>query len=132
MLQSKLSPGDNSFHTWRVKADDMVILGVAGKVLALFKASGEIAWTSDIPGRGFVNLISDGERVFAHAGGELHCLDFNTGQLLWTNKLQGCGYSVATLCFANGAVTPNGAAVQDFLETQRRSANSSTTTPSVH
>ena len=76
-------------------------------------------------GTGFVTVLSDGCNVFAHTHGKLHCLDFATGRVLWTNELSGYGYGIASLCIPGGATAPDAAAVrQIFAEQEQASAGS--------
>lgn len=95
-----------------VKFDPNLILLVAVKsrVIALNRLTGGIRWSTQLPGSlgdSFVTLIADGQRVFAHTHGQLHCLDCSSGRILWSNELPGCGYGLASLAFPNGLSAPN-------------------------
>ena len=116
---------------------DHIYLGVKSSVVALHKATGEIVWqtelkSSGLGGAGFVNVWFEGDAVFAHASGELHCLDAVTGQVRWKNELKGFGYGLATFASAQGSSPSQMVAAIEQIrrqaEQQRQSA-SSTTTP---
>ena len=80
-------------------------------VTAISKEDGKILWTTELPvtlnGDDFVTILSEGDRVYAHTEGKLHCLDLATGKVLWTNGLSGYGFGIASLCFPGGASVPN-------------------------
>lgn len=98
-------------------------------MLALSKLNGQIHWSAELPsgmGTGFVTVLSDGSHVFAHTHGQLHCLDFATGRVLWSNQLAGCGYGIASLGLANGAFAPDPAMMQTILAAQHQAAPSGT------
>ncbi len=48
-------------------------------------------------GNGFVNMLKSGNFIYAHTFGRLHCIEMNTGRIVWTNELKGMGYDLATL-----------------------------------
>ena len=54
-----------------------------------------------------VTVLADGQRIFAHTQGTLHCLDLANGQLLWSNELPGYGYGLASLCLPGGPTAPD-------------------------
>jgi len=86
-----------------MKADDIVLLGVKHSVLAFEKTSGKRLWASKLAsgmGEGFVSLIADDKRVYAHAGGKLYCLDLFSGRELWHDELAGYGYGIGSLAVA--------------------------------
>ena len=51
-----------------------------------------------VKGNSFVTLTSDLQRVYAACHGVLHCLELQSGTILWANPLKGYGYGVASLC----------------------------------
>ena len=106
-----------------VKPDDVLFLAVKHRVIAINKHDGQILWSAELPGglgTGFVTVLSDGKCVFAHTHGTLHCLDISSGRILWTNGLAGCGYGIASLCFADGSAAPNPGAVQTIIAQQQQ------------
>jgi outer membrane protein assembly factor BamB len=105
--------------------DDVLLLGLKASVTAVSKADGKKLWKTQLPGGmgdGFVTLLSDGTRIFAHSQGRLHCLDAESGKILWSNGLPGYGFGLASLAFPRNASSPATAAVR-HLEAQKRTAD---------
>ena len=100
---------------------DIILIGVKNRVMALSKRDGHVLWSTALPaGMGnFVTVLADGQRIYAHTHGQLHCLDFATGRLLWSNELAGCGYGFASLALPNGAVAPDPAVVAALTAEQQ-------------
>jgi len=79
--------------TKRMNAEDLVLVTVKYKVLALRKADGSLLWETELvkkffkPATPFVSLAVDEKGVYAHALGELFRLDILTGQILWRKEL---------------------------------------------
>jgi outer membrane protein assembly factor BamB len=112
-----------------MKSQEVLLMGVKHSVSAISKANGAVIWTTKLPGglgSDFVTVASDGERVFAHSSGQLFCLDFWSGRLLWNNELRGYGYGLASLCIPGMASAPDLAAVH-AIKSQREAANTTTT-----
>ena len=80
-----------------MKTSDLVYIGIKGSVIALNRATGEQAWSTHLKGSDFVNLLVEGEKVFATCYGEVFCLDPLTGKGLWHNRLKGLGTGLATI-----------------------------------
>jgi len=111
-----------------MKPTDVIFVGVKNRVLAISKLDGVTLWSAELPsglGQGFVTILSDGSHVFAHTHGQLHCLEWTSGRVLWTNELPGCGYGIASLCVA-GAFAPDPAVVQQILAARQQAAASTT------
>lgn len=112
---------------------EVVIVGIKGSVLAVRKGDGSIAWQTELKsglllgGSGFVVVLVDGRRVYAHAHGELFCLDAYSGQILWKNELKGRGYGLATLAI-EGQSSPSAAIVQEYHSQENNSNSSGSTT----
>ena len=110
-----------------MNSDDILLLGLKHSVTAFSKANGRVLWKTQLDGSwgtGFVTLISDQSRVFAHSGGSLFCLDLADGQVLWSDGLSGYGYGLASLNQPGANAAPDSAAVQQITQ-QRRSHDSS-------
>src|SRR3954470_10840279 len=81
----------------------ILYVGVRGYVTAVDKKSGETLWHTKlktsfaVSGEGFVTLLVEDGRVFAHTYGRLFCLETESGDILWENELQGLGYGIASL-----------------------------------
>jgi outer membrane protein assembly factor BamB len=100
-----------------MKADDILLLGLKQSVAAVSRIDGQIIWSTKLSGgmgQNFVTLISDFTHVFAYAGGKLHCLELQTGRIVWTNELKGYGYGLASLCVP-GMTASDTALVQQIV-----------------
>ena len=109
-----------------MKPEEIILVGVKHSVSALSRANGSILWTTKLPGGvggDFVTVVCDGERVFAHCGGELFRLDLYDGRVLWKNELRGFGYGLASICIPGMASAPDLAAVR-AIEAEREAASS--------
>jgi outer membrane protein assembly factor BamB len=84
-----------------MKPSDLVYVGIAGCVVALDRASGEIVWKTHLKGGEFVNVLLDQGQLFATTRGEIFCLDPLTGDGRWHNRLKGLGTGLATLATVN-------------------------------
>jgi outer membrane protein assembly factor BamB len=85
-----------------MKLEELVFIGIGGKVVALYRNSGQQAWLTKVGGD-FVNVSVQADKVYAAAGGEIVCLDPFTGRELWRNPLRGCGLGLVTLAFSEGS-----------------------------
>ena len=108
------------------ETSETLFVGVKGHVVAFDKRDGTELWKTQLVtsglalgGGGFVTVFVEGERIYAHAYGELFCLDAQTGEQLWSDELVGLGYGIATLA-AVGASSPPPAALAE--ERRRRAA----------
>lgn len=91
------------------KLDDLLFVGLAPRVLALWKDTGAIAWERRL--KMAVTVVSiriEGEIVYAGSSGEVWCLDALTGEILWHNGLKGYGAGYVT--FASTETTDPAAA----------------------
>ena len=105
---------------------DIILIGVKHSVSAVSKVNGSILWTTKLQVGGvgdFVTATCDGERVFAHTGGELYGLDLCDGRVLWKNELRGFGYGLASICVPGMPSAPDTSAIR-ALQAQREAANS--------
>ena len=85
----------------QLTVDDLVIIGIKGTVMALYRESGAEVWRTKLKGYDFTNLTRDGDRVYAAAAGELFCLEAATGAVLWSNPLKGMGYGIVAIATAD-------------------------------
>jgi outer membrane protein assembly factor BamB len=83
---------------------DILIIGSNGYVSAILASSGEELWRTKLReglfggSRGSdVSVIIDGDQVFAGCSGRLYALRASDGQILWSNNMDGLGYSVIAL-----------------------------------
>lgn len=97
-----------------MEISNCLYLGVRGHVVALDKHDGKLIWKTRLNrvfrlvnvGSDFVNVLVDGDRVYAHSYGEMFCLDAHTGAALWSNSLKGFGHEVAMLAVASPSTSP--------------------------
>lgn len=68
-----------------------LFIGVGGCAVAIRPSDGREIWRTKLKMSAFVTVLSDGDAVFAGAGGELFCLDGATGAIRWRNRLKGLG-----------------------------------------
>ena len=116
-------------------SNDLLLLGVKSRVLAISKTDGHTVWSTQLPGgmgTTFVTVLADGQRIYAHARGQVHCLNLLSGDLLWSNDLPGCGYGFASLALANGATAPDPAVAAALIAAQQAAANAASSSPGVH
>lgn len=74
-----------------------IYLGIKGSVLAVDATSGAALWTAHLKGSDFVNVVLDGEHLFAATHGEIFCLNPMTGQVRWHNPLKGYGWGLVSI-----------------------------------
>ena len=108
----------------KLKRADILLLGMKKKVAAIERTTGRILWEQKLSGPqgDFVTLLCANGYIYAACGGHLHCLALETGQLLWTNKLPGYGYGLASLCFPDGASAPDAALLAQHQANQAAAA----------
>ena len=101
----------------------LVYVGIRNSVVAIDRASGEVAWSAKLKGStaSFVNVIRDAEGLLATCGGEIFCLDPRSGTVLWHNPLKGYGTGLTTVVTDAGA-SGNTLAVPAEESTRRSSA----------
>ncbi|HZS04115.1 MAG TPA: PQQ-binding-like beta-propeller repeat protein [Blastocatellia bacterium] len=93
---------------------NLIFIGIKGTVVALDRATGEEVWRTIMKGSDFVNLVIDGENLYATTKGEIFCLDPSSGQLRWHNRLSGMGLGLVTIA------TPSGNQAISLAEKRRR------------
>src|SRR5258708_25917214 len=81
----------------QMKNLELVFVGIKGSVVALNRETGGQVWARRLGSTDFVNVVVEGERVFATTYGEIFCLDPVTGEVLWHNKLKGHGTGLAAI-----------------------------------
>ena len=92
----------------------ILLSGIKGHVIALDKATGHEVWRTKLTRGDFVNILLDGDFLFAATSGEVYCLDAGTGTVLWKNPMRGMGLGVVTL-LTGGSSGNNPAAVAEEL-----------------
>jgi outer membrane protein assembly factor BamB len=89
--------------------DQLVFVGLGGRVVALDRDTGEIVWTSSVRWGTDVSLLLDGDRLIAALSGYLYCLDPRDGRVLWHNPLKGYGMGPSALTSVRGQRAQAGA-----------------------
>ena len=100
-----------------MRISDLVFVGIGRSVVALDRTTGEQVWATRLKGYDFVNVVLDGERLFATSVGEITCLNPFTGKVLWNNPRKGFGTGLATIATAPNAQSGN---VPVLAEKRRR------------
>ena len=115
-----------------MNAQDILLLGLKQTVTAICRADGSTLWATKLEGgsgSAFITLASDLRHVFATCNGVLHCLELQTGTVVWTNGLKGLGYGIGSLCLPGQNSPPQaGAAAQIAAE---QAASTAASTPAV-
>jgi outer membrane protein assembly factor BamB len=104
---------------------EILYVGVKGEVIAYEKATGRQLWSTVLKSSQFVNVILDGNRLFAHTYGELFALDAANGRLLWRDELKGYGYGMATLVTTAAPNNLQAIRAEHLFEEQRNQSQNS-------
>ena len=83
----------------------MIVIGIAGSVVALDRSTGQELWRTNLKGGDFTNVVLHDGDLFATTKGELFCLDAATGSIRWQNPLKGLGRGLVTIATAGGQQT---------------------------
>jgi outer membrane protein assembly factor BamB len=82
---------------------NLIYAGIKGTVVALDRATGAQVWKTPLKGGDFINLVIDGDDLFATARGEVFCLDPTNGRIRWNNPMSGFGWGLMTIATAAGS-----------------------------
>jgi len=89
-----------------MRIQDLVFVGLNGRVAALETSTGETVWEwRSSKGGGYVNLLVDRNLVIAGVNGYIYGLDPKTGDQLWFNELKGYGVGVTSLATLSGSTS---------------------------
>jgi outer membrane protein assembly factor BamB len=108
-----------------MNAKDILVLGIKGSVVAYQRDTGIQLWSTHLKSNGFVSVVTDEKRVYAHTHGELFCLDLFTGGGVWNDPLKGLGYGVASLA-GPGLVTATPTSVAEIRRQQQAASDTAT------
>jgi outer membrane protein assembly factor BamB len=75
----------------------IIYLGMKGAVMAVSTSTGQPVWETALKGSDFVNVVLDGDNLFATTRGEIFCLDPQGGGIRWHNPLRGYGWGLVTI-----------------------------------
>jgi len=98
-----------------------LIIGAAGTVLAIDRATGKDLWSSELKGSDFVNVTFQDGELYATSKGRIYRLDPATGNILWRNDLAGLGWGIVTIAGA-----PHVPSAAEKLQRDREAAAAST------
>jgi outer membrane protein assembly factor BamB len=105
-----------------------IYLGIHGNVFAVDRSTGEEIWCCELKGSEFVNLLVEGDVIFATSRGEAYAIDAASGTILWHNKLAGQGWGVVSIATDSGKSTPAPPVAADQkLKAQQSAVQASTT-----
>ena len=68
--------------------------------MAIDRATGKDVWETSLKGAEFVNVLLDGDQLYAASKGRLYRLDPSTGKILWENGLAGKGWGLVSIASA--------------------------------
>jgi outer membrane protein assembly factor BamB len=88
-----------------MRVQDLVFVGVNGRVAALESSTGEMVWEWRSPKGGYVNLLVERNIVIAGVNGYIYGLDPRNGDQLWFNELKGYGLGVTSLATVGGSTS---------------------------
>jgi outer membrane protein assembly factor BamB len=97
----------------------LIYLGIKGAVVAKDADTGRQIWERPLKGNDFVNLVLDGDNLYAATHGEIFCLDSRSGAVRWHDPLKGRGWGLVGIA-VEGA--PTSAAPVLSAEKRRRDA----------
>jgi outer membrane protein assembly factor BamB len=75
----------------------IIYLGVKGSVVGIDSSTGQSIWSTTLKGAEFVNVVLDGNNLFATTRGEIFCLDPQGGGIRWHNPMKGYGLGLITI-----------------------------------
>jgi len=101
-------------------ASSVLFAGIRGHVVALDQTTGAELWRQKLKGVGFVNVIGDGDRVYAATAGEVFCLEGHTGTVLWNNPLKGLGLGLVSLLAGSGAGQGQAVLLEEMKRKERQ------------
>jgi len=104
----------------------IIYLGVRGSVVAIDSATGQIVWSTPLKAAEFVNVVLDGDNLFATTRGEIFCLEPQGGGIRWHNKLKGYGLGLITI--AGEGIPQNAASLAEEQRRDEERASSTATT----
>lgn len=89
----------------------VLYVGISDSAFALDAENGAEVWRAKLGGSAFVNVLWDGEALYASSKGEVWRLDPKSGAIIWHNKMKGLGTGPVTLVSERLPSAPSGHAV---------------------
>lgn len=106
----------------------IIYLGIKGSVIAMNAATGEQLWTVHLKSSNFVNVVLDGDNLYATTQGEIFCLDPQTGEGRWHNELKGFGWGLISTAGEGINASPSLLLAELKRQQDQRSSSSAATT----
>jgi len=108
-----------------------IFVGIKGSVVALNSHTGEEVWSVHLKGQSFVNVVLDGDNLYATTQGEIFCLDPSSGEGRWHNKLKGLGLGLVTIAGHGIAASP-AVTAQEYELRRQQAASSAASAGATH
>jgi outer membrane protein assembly factor BamB len=83
----------------------LIFLGIKNEVVALDDRTGTEVWRMKLRSSDFVNVLWDGEALFASNSGEVWRLNPERGDVMWHNQLKGMGRGLISMASSRRATT---------------------------
>ena len=101
----------------------LLYVGFNRRVVALSRETGDLIWDWKAPhGHGFPAILVQVPDVYVSVAGYTYCLNADTGQQKWFNKLAGMGTGTATLAL-NGRSAEFGSQAAVTAQQQQAAAS---------
>lgn len=107
---------------------NIIYLGIKGSVIAMNAATGEQLWTVHLKSSEFVNVVLDGDNLYAATQGEIFCLDPQTGVGRWHNQLKGFGWGLVSIAGEGIAASPPLIQAEEKRRRDQRSSDNTAST----
>lgn len=100
----------------------LVFVGIKNAVVALDERTGDEVWRTAVRSSGFVNVMYDGQSLYASNAGEIWRLDPEKGRVIWHNELKGLGRGLASIASTRAPGGQPGAQLMAELARQAAAA----------
>jgi outer membrane protein assembly factor BamB len=95
----------------------LIFIGIKNEVVALDDRTGVEVWRAKLRSSDFVNVLWDGEALFAANSGEVWRLHPQRGDVIWHNQLKGSGRGLVSMASMR---SPNATSNADLAAEKRR------------
>ena len=75
----------------------LLFVGIKNEVVALDDRTGVEVWRAKLRSSDFVNVLWDGEALFAANSGEVWRIHPERGEVIWHNQLKGSGRGIVSM-----------------------------------
>lgn len=103
-----------------------IYLGIKGSVIAMDALTGRQLWSVHLKGSDFVNVVLDGDNLYATTHGEIFCLNPGNGEGRWHDRLSGLGLGLVSI--AGDGIAPGQSLLQaqEFSHRQQQASSAAT------